>query len=107
MIRQGFPSIDIHQNTRDVLNCHLEIDIWIPIIRLAIELNGPCHFINIYGNKIFNATLKNDSIKKKEILEREFNLLIINVNQPDKIVRPLIEDQYENVIKPMLLTSGT
>lgn len=102
MIKEEFPNIEIHENSREILNCHLEIDIWIPSIKLAIELNGPCHFLNIYGEKIFQRTLTNDEIKKKEILERGFNLLIININQPEKIVKPLINNQYQTVIKPSL-----
>ena len=105
MIKADFPTLEIHENTRNVLDCHLEIDIWIPSIKLAIELNGPCHFMNIYGNKIFQRTITNDEIKKKEILTRGFGLLLININQPEKIVKPLLVEQYQNVIKPMLITS--
>lgn len=104
IIKQDFPNIEVLENTRDVLNCHLEIDIWIPSINLAIELNGPCHFINIYGDKIYQKTLTNDETKKKEILERGFNLLIININQPEKIVNSLLLEQFNSVIKPLLLT---
>lgn len=105
MIKLDFPNLPIDTNIRSVLDCRLEIDIWIPEIKLAIELNGPCHYFSLYGEKTFKRTLTNDEIKKKEILQKGYNLLIININQPDKIVKKLLEEQYNTVIKPLLISN--
>jgi len=101
-IKTEFPNVKIETNTKKILKCKYEIDIWLPEYQLAIELNGPCHYINLYGD--LKKVQQRDLTKQKEIEDRGFKLISINVNIPDyKKVYKIIDDEYETVIKQLLV----
>lgn len=78
-LRLKYPELNIIENDRTVFD-GLEIDIWIPSLRLAIECNGPCHYKPIFGDKGLVKTQQND--KKKELLsiKADIRLFIIDVS---------------------------
>jgi very-short-patch-repair endonuclease len=47
-----------------------EVDLFIPDLLIAIEIDGPQHFIPIYGQEHFNRTLKYDTIKNGALISR-------------------------------------
>lgn len=104
MIKKDFPDIQLEQNTRKVLKCDYEIDIWIPEKQLAIELNGPCHYFNIYGTKIFDQVKQRDVTKHSEILKRGFSLIVVNTSVANSYskIRKVLEEEYNSIIKPAL-----
>jgi endogenous inhibitor of DNA gyrase (YacG/DUF329 family) len=50
IIELDFPLIGIIENDRELLN-GLEVDLHIPEFKIAIELNGPVHYIPMFGEK--------------------------------------------------------
>ena len=48
-IRQYFEYLNVKYN--DVTTINSELDIYIPSLKLAIQINGPLHFTPIYGDK--------------------------------------------------------
>ena len=102
IIKKEFPHLIIQENIRSIVPNSLELDIYIPDKKIAIELNGPCHFIPLFGKEELNKTQTKDSIKIKYCQENDIKLLIINVmglrNQ-----EKTLNDIFVSQIKPLLL----
>ena len=79
-IKNTFPTLVINECDRDVLPSKLELDIYMPTIKLAIELNGPVHYLPIFGEDRLNKQQSRDSIKIKEAIEFKIRLLIIDIS---------------------------
>lgn len=59
--KSNFKGFDWLKST--ISNKRLEIDIWFPDIKLAVEYDGEQHFSPIFGKAIFNKTKKLDKMK--------------------------------------------
>lgn len=73
-----YPNLDIQFNRKDTINS--ELDIYIPSLRLAIELNGIFHYEPIYGAEKLASIQNNDERKFQACLERGIELLIIDTS---------------------------
>ena len=62
----------------------VELDIFIPEKNLAIEIQGPQHFKQIWDEQQFNKLKKNDMHKKKACRERNIKLIWMNVEGINK-----------------------
>ena len=100
LIRRDFPEINLEENTRSFLPSSLEIDILLPEIKLAIELNGPIHYLPIYGQEKLIFTQNRDIQKQIEIHAAGYALIIINIQgiRADR-TESFIERYYESHIK--------
>lgn len=75
-----FPSLEIVYNGKDSINS--ELDLFVPSLNIAFELNGIFHYEPIYGPKKLSEIQNNDDRKFQACLERGIELCIINtVNQ--------------------------
>lgn len=74
-----YPNLEIHYNKTDAINA--ELDIYIPSLKLAFELNGIFHYEPIYGNEKFDKTISNDKRKFQACLERGISLCIIDTSK--------------------------
>jgi len=73
-----------------------ELDIHIPEIDLAIEINGITHYEPIYGEEIFRRRLYIDEQKIKECLSRNIKLEILKVSR-DKNYPHILEKRYQEI----------
>ena len=63
-------------------NANLEVDIYIPDFATAIEIDGPSHFLPIWGDEALRKTIKSDN--EKNGLLRYHGIMVLRVSQKRK-----------------------
>lgn len=101
IIHNDFPSLAIEENNRSILN-GLELDIYIPEKNIGIELNGPCHYIPIFGEEELKKTQNKDVIKKQRMQDLKMHFFQIKIMGAGKKLQAVLEYSYLNCIKPLL-----
>jgi hypothetical protein len=103
-----YPNLEVHFNRKDAINS--ELDIYIPPLKLAFELNGIYHYEPIHGDKNLDRIKNNDNRKFQACLENNIELCIIDTShqlyfkeQTSKIFLNIIRDIIE---KKMVESSG-
>lgn len=74
-----YPDLDFKFNDKSTIQS--ELDIYIPYLKLAFEINGPTHYLPIYGQSKLKAIQKNDKLKKAKCKERKIKLITINTSK--------------------------
>jgi len=75
-LKELYPLLPILYNNRDVVG--LELDIYIPSLELAFELNGICHYKPIYGINVFTKATFRDILKEHKCKVKHIDLYIID-----------------------------
>ena len=75
-----YPTLLIRYNEKEDINS--ELDIYIPSLKFAVELNGPIHYEPIFGKEKMEQTQNNDQRKFQACLERGIELCIIDTSKP-------------------------
>jgi hypothetical protein len=73
-----YPAIEFHFNRKDAING--ELDIFVPSLKLAFELNGIFHYEPIYGPEKLASIQTNDTRKTQACFERNIELCIIDTS---------------------------
>ncbi len=73
-----YPNLEIHFNKKEAISS--ELDIYIPSLKLAFELNGIFHYEPIFGQDKLNKIQNNDGRKFQACLERGIELCIIDTS---------------------------
>lgn len=101
-----YPNLKIDYNKKDAIES--ELDIYIPSLKLAFELNGIFHYEPIYGDEKLNRIQENDNNKFEKCIKHNISLCVIDVSQ-QKYVKPKTSKKYfdiiNNIVKERLLTS--
>jgi hypothetical protein len=71
-----YPNLEILFNNKNVINS--ELDIYVPSLKLAFELNGIFHYEPIYGQNKLIQIQNNDQRKFQACLEQGIELCIID-----------------------------
>ena len=101
-----YPNLEIHYNRKEAING--ELDIYIPSLKLAFELNGIFHYEPIYGADKLASIQTNDSRKSQACLEQGIELCIIDTSKivywkPQRgfeilvVIQLLIEKRLEEI----------
>jgi hypothetical protein len=97
--------LSIALNDTATLNNGLEIDIVIPSIKCAIEINGPAHHTDIFGVENLRKTQMRDIRKKQDLARLGYHFWAIDISPFNNLkqAKPHLTDQYLTLIKPKLL----
>lgn len=74
-----YPDLEIHYNRKDAINS--ELDIYIPSLRMAFEINGIYHYKPIYGQDKLDKIISND--QQKKMLCEESNIKLYTIDTSD------------------------
>lgn len=90
-----YPNLDILYNNKEIINS--ELDIYIPSLKLAFELNGIFHYEPIYGNERLQKIQNNDNRKFQACLEHGIELCIIDTSH-QKYFKETTSKKYLDII---------
>ena len=91
-----YPDLKIRYNDKEIINS--ELDIYIPSLNLAFELNGIFHYEPIYGADKLASTQNNDNRKFQACLEKTIELVIIDASG-QKYFKETTSQKYLDIIK--------
>ena len=94
-----YPNLQIDYNKKDAIGS--ELDIYIPSLNLAFELNGIFHYEPIYGINKLNQIKNNDTSKSKACHDAKIDLCIIDTS-PQKYVKPSTSKKYFDIINNII-----
>jgi len=94
-----YPKINFHFNRKDAINS--ELDIYIPSLKLAFELNGIFHYEPIFGSEKLKKIQNNDQRKFQACLENNIELVLVNSSQL-KYFKHKNADKYLNIISEII-----
>lgn len=77
-LTKKYPNLDIKYNNLNAVK--LELDIYIPSLKLAFEVNGIFHYKPIYGQQKLAKIQNNDSEKAKRCKDKNIDLTIIDIS---------------------------
>jgi hypothetical protein len=90
-----YPTLDFHFNRKDAINS--ELDVYIPSLKLAFELNGIFHYEPIYGNDKLAQIQNNDTRKFQACVERGIEMCTID-SSGLKYFKPKSAEKYLRII---------
>jgi very-short-patch-repair endonuclease len=73
LIKEGF-KVDFHKE-QFIIRERLQIDLFLPELNIAIEIDGPSHYEAVWGNDNFTQSSKSDDIKTGLILGKGLVLI--------------------------------
>jgi very-short-patch-repair endonuclease len=88
LISKGY-NVTIH---RDNLGGEFEVDIFLKDQKIAIEIDGPLHFLPIFGEEKLQKTIKQDTIKNGLLLSKGIHVVrikCVNKNFSNKAKRDI------------------
>lgn len=94
-----YPQLEIHYNNKNAINA--ELDIYIPSLKLAFELNGIFHYEPIFGKDKLTKTQTNDQRKFQACLEKNIELCTIDTSSI-KYFKPKNVEKYIIIIKDLI-----
>lgn len=108
LIGIDFPSVEVLPNDRTLLQSGLEIDVLLPTLCTAIELNGPVHYRPIYGKERLIQVQSKDVQKHHEINATGFELIVVDISKLNgtKRTKEFITNVYNSHIRPRLVSKN-
>lgn len=94
-----YSDLDIHFNRKDTIGS--ELDIYIPSLNIAFELNGIFHYEPIYGNDKLQKIQENDISKSKACHEHKIDLCVIDTSG-QKYFKPATSQKYLDIINTII-----
>ena len=94
-----YPDLEILFNNKKAINS--ELDIYIPIFKLAFELNGIFHYEQIFTHEKFIKTQNNDSRKFQACIEQGIELCVIDTSQ-QKYFKEQTSQKYLDIINKII-----
>ena len=99
LIQQQFPDQELFRHHRPLWLEGLELDIWLPDLRLGIEYQGQQHFhaIELWGGEVALTNLRKRDAKKS-ILCKTNGVLLLTVDYTEPVTSEHISQPVEEVL---------
>tara|TARA_R100001198_G_C5193051_1_gene184982 strand:- start:555 stop:1067 length:513 start_codon:yes stop_codon:yes gene_type:complete len=81
-----------------IANQNLEVDLFIPSINTAIEIDGPAHFLPIWGEESLNRHIRADAQKAGLLMNRGFVILRVK-----NIIRNLSQKNMRETLAAIIV----
>jgi len=94
-----YPDLIMEFNKKNTINS--ELDIYIPSLKLAFELNGIFHYEPIFGEEKLSKIINNDKRKFQACLEKKIELCIIDASSL-KNFKELRAIKFLNIIENII-----
>ena len=94
LVRQGY-TVEFHKE-HWVIREKLQIDLFLPDINVAIEVDGPSHFDDIWGGDVLSKNQLRDNIKNGLLLQR--GCVIIRVRQTKSLSQKFKRDTLRTLL---------
>jgi len=94
-----YPMMEFHFNRKDAINA--ELDIYIPSLKLAFELNGLFHYEPIFGADKLAQIQNNDQRKYAACYEAGIEMCWIDVSH-QKYFKPATAKKYLDIIHELI-----
>lgn len=78
-LKDLYPNFDFKFNKTDAINA--ELDIYIPELKLAFELNGIFHYEPVFGQDKLVKTKNNDERKFQACVEKNISLCVVDTSK--------------------------
>lgn len=98
-LNELYPQLEILFNDKTAINS--ELDIYIPSLKLAFELNGIFHYEPIFGESKLNSIQQNDANKFQKCQEHGISLCIIDTSS-QKYFKEQSSIKFLNIIKNII-----
>lgn len=80
-----------------IVNDKLEVDIFIPELKTAVEIDGPAHFLPIWGETNLNRHIRSDAVKAGLLINRGYVIIRIK-----NLIKNLSAKNMRNVFGSLL-----
>lgn len=90
-----YPGLEIHYSRKDAINS--ELDIYVPSLKIAFELNGIFHYEPIFGENKLQQTKNNDQRKFQACLEQGIEFCTLDTST-QKYFKPKTSEKYLTII---------
>ena len=94
-----YPNLAINFNKKDAINS--ELDIYIPSLKLAFELNGIYHYEPIHGLNKLSQIQNNDNRKFQACAEQDISLCIIDTSK-QKYFKESTSQEFLSIITDII-----
>jgi hypothetical protein len=96
VLRAKFPSVNIQYNDRKTIK--LELDIYLPDLKMAFEINGILHYKPIYGKAKLDRTKRNDKLKMGRCKKARIKLHVIDIRGLGHKQKRQVNELLDNII---------
>lgn len=89
---------ETHHHRHIIPNDKMEVDLYVPSLKTAIEIDGPSHFLPIWGEDKLKKTMESDGEKNGHIISKGFVLIRIKY-KANNMTLTGVDDLMKNLIK--------
>lgn len=98
-LTKSYPNLEIKYNDRKEIG--YELDIYVPSLKLAFELNGIFHYVPVFSETKLLKTKQRDELKYNLCHDKEIGLCIINTME-QKRFSPKTSEIYLSIIRTVI-----
>lgn len=95
LVSEGF-QVYTHEK-HQIANKNMHLDIFLPTEGIAIEVDGPAHYKELYGDDTLSRTQKTDDMKNSLLLDKDIS--VIRVAQPSNVSQHFMRTYGDKVVR--------